>query len=304
LAHVNITPDSVSLNAASQQAFAAAGTDQYLNNIPDLVFTWSATGGSITQQGLYTAGNTPGSFDVTAEANYKSATQSDTAVVTITGAAPAAPRPPPTPTPVFTPVPVTTVQAPPGAGAAVILPNAGGEVTTADGAITLSIPPWSSDQTIQVVVEPIEIVDAPEPPPGTAYARAFEIVVYDAQGNRLAGSLNEPTTVTVKYTDEDLAEVDGDPFRLKLARLDSTGNWTILPTSVNTANKTLTATVERFSLWGVVGGSSSALPAATATATPGASATSTFVPPSVGDVGAPSGWLLSLLAVVGAGLLV
>jgi hypothetical protein len=304
LAQVDITPDSVSLNAASQQAFAAAGTDQYLNNIPDLVFTWSATGGSITQQGLYTAGNTPGSFDVTAEANYKSATQSDTAVVTITGAAPAAPRPPPTPTPVFTPVPVTTVQAPPGAGAAVILPNAGGEVTTADGAITLSIPPWSSDQTIQVVVEPIEIVDAPEPPPGTAYARAFEIVVYDAQGNRLAGSLNEPTTVTVKYTDEDLAEVDGDPFRLKLARLDSTGNWTILPTSVNTANKTLTATVERFSLWGVVGGSSSALPAATATATPGPSATSTFVPPSVGDVGAPSGWLLSLLAVVGAGLLV
>ncbi|HJT69519.1 MAG TPA: hypothetical protein VJ731_04930 [Terriglobales bacterium] len=58
-ATVTVSPASVSLNAGATQQFTA--TDS-----AGLGVTWSATGGTITSSGLYTAGPTAGTFAVTA----------------------------------------------------------------------------------------------------------------------------------------------------------------------------------------------------------------------------------------------
>ena len=52
--------------AGEQQQFSAQAFDQYGNEITGLNFTWSATGGVINQDGLYTAGDVEGTFSVIA----------------------------------------------------------------------------------------------------------------------------------------------------------------------------------------------------------------------------------------------
>ena len=65
LTSITVTPGSVRLLINATHQFAAQGFDQYGN--PFLTtFTWSATGGTIDQSGLYTAGASVGTFTVTA----------------------------------------------------------------------------------------------------------------------------------------------------------------------------------------------------------------------------------------------
>jgi hypothetical protein len=68
---LEISPASVSISTGAKTTFTATPTDGV---------TWSATGGSITDGGVYTAGNAAGSFTVTAKAGSLTAT----ADVTIT----------------------------------------------------------------------------------------------------------------------------------------------------------------------------------------------------------------------------
>ena len=56
---ITITPSSVTLSPGATQQFTAADK-------AGLAVTWSATGGTITSTGLYTAGSTAGTFTVTA----------------------------------------------------------------------------------------------------------------------------------------------------------------------------------------------------------------------------------------------
>jgi hypothetical protein len=58
---VTVDPSAVTLDAGSTQQFAAAVT-----GAQDPRVTWSATGGSITPTGLFTAGSVPGTFSVRA----------------------------------------------------------------------------------------------------------------------------------------------------------------------------------------------------------------------------------------------
>lgn len=72
LDHITVTPATVSLKTATTQAFSAVGYDQYENVVTGLTFTWSATRGSVTSGGLYTAPATVGADTVTATAGGKS----------------------------------------------------------------------------------------------------------------------------------------------------------------------------------------------------------------------------------------
>ena len=88
LASVTLRPASVSFTAGGSQQFRAYG----LNSIGDSVavsVTFSATGGTVSTSGLYTAGQTAGTYRVVAAASGKA----DTSVVTL-----ASPPPPPTST--------------------------------------------------------------------------------------------------------------------------------------------------------------------------------------------------------------
>ena len=88
---ISINPGSASIQEGNTKQFSATVTGSANGTV-----TWSATGGTITTAGLYTAGNAPGPFTVTATSmadNSKSAT----AALTITAPAPPPPPPPPPP---------------------------------------------------------------------------------------------------------------------------------------------------------------------------------------------------------------
>jgi hypothetical protein len=78
---VTVSPGSVTLTPGETRQFAATVT-----GTPNTAVTWTKTGGEITQSGLYTAGNTPGSFTVTAT-SVEDPAKSASATVTIGGPA-------------------------------------------------------------------------------------------------------------------------------------------------------------------------------------------------------------------------
>ena len=74
---VNVTPPSATLAPGGTKQFAASVTGTSNTNV-----TWTATGGSITANGLFTAGATAGNFTVTAT-SAQDTSRSGTATVTI-----------------------------------------------------------------------------------------------------------------------------------------------------------------------------------------------------------------------------
>jgi len=60
---IDVTPSNVSLDPGGKQTFTAKGYDDQGNEIP-IDPVWTATGGTISPQGLYTAGNRPGAFRI------------------------------------------------------------------------------------------------------------------------------------------------------------------------------------------------------------------------------------------------
>ena len=85
LTRVILTPSTVSLTTAGSQQFVVSGVwSDGSTTVPAV--TYSATGGTITNGGLYTAGSTAGSFRVIAV--QQGGTLADTAAVTITALPP------------------------------------------------------------------------------------------------------------------------------------------------------------------------------------------------------------------------
>jgi len=81
-ASIVVNPTSVDLQPGENHQFAIDVRDKDGNRM-DVPVTWEATGGSITTTGLYSAGNTPGTYSVTAE----SGDLATTASVTVLSAA-------------------------------------------------------------------------------------------------------------------------------------------------------------------------------------------------------------------------
>jgi len=73
-------PDSVTLNPSDMRQFVAYGRTQAGDSVPVAV-SWSASGGTITGGGLYTADTVAGSYTVTATATSPSTAASGSAVV-------------------------------------------------------------------------------------------------------------------------------------------------------------------------------------------------------------------------------
>jgi hypothetical protein len=83
LTAVYVTPASASLNAGATQAFKAYGRNSAGDSIPVAV-TFSATGGTVSSSGLYTAGATGGTFRLVAKESTTGA--ADTSAVTVVAA--------------------------------------------------------------------------------------------------------------------------------------------------------------------------------------------------------------------------
>ena len=88
LQRVVITPSTVNLLAGGTQQFSAQGYDDNQVPIPNIAYTWAvvAGGGTISNTGLFTAGNVGGSFKntVLVAANQGSTVKVDYASVSIT----------------------------------------------------------------------------------------------------------------------------------------------------------------------------------------------------------------------------
>jgi hypothetical protein len=82
---VTLTPQTVALVSGSTRQFAAIGTMSDSSTTP-ITVTWSATGGTISSTGLYTAGSTSGTFRVIG--TQPGGTAADTSAVTISPATP------------------------------------------------------------------------------------------------------------------------------------------------------------------------------------------------------------------------
>ncbi len=66
LTSLELTPNTVAVNTGATQQFVVRGKDQfgnYMNGTPTV--TWSATGGTVSSSGLFTAGSTAGNASVT-----------------------------------------------------------------------------------------------------------------------------------------------------------------------------------------------------------------------------------------------
>ena len=81
VASITLTPSSVSLQSAQTQQFAVSATMSDGSTQNNSAVTWSATGGTVSTGGLYTAGGTAGSFRVIATSTNGHA---DTSTVTVT----------------------------------------------------------------------------------------------------------------------------------------------------------------------------------------------------------------------------
>ena len=115
LVAVKISPTSLSLTPGVSQTFTAVGR-QRGNVVVPIGVNWGATGGSIDAGGTYVAGDTAGTYRVTA--TNTAGTLADTVTVTIS--APPAPPPPPAPAPPDSappPAPAPPDSAPPPAPA-------------------------------------------------------------------------------------------------------------------------------------------------------------------------------------------
>lgn len=160
------------------------------------------------------------------------------------------------PPPPATPVPEedqVIIDPGPDGGATVFEMGETGRVTTPDQEINLEIPPGFLDVAIpvQVVVEQIDIAEAPDPPPGRRVLRALSIDVYDMLGNQYAIFSGMPASLQVSYTDADLASVGGDPSRLVIMRYVADLGWRELRTTVDEEKKLLITDLTTFSVFAV-----------------------------------------------------
>ena len=80
----------------------------------------------------------------------------------------------------------------------------------------------------------------------------------DGTGNEIV-TLSEPSTITVKYLEADVAAAGGGTEDLVLAYWDeAAGRWKTLKTSVDTANMTLSASTTHVGTWAVLAKTTSA----------------------------------------------
>lgn len=134
-----------------------------------------------------------------------------------------------------------------------ILPRGGGIAETADGQISTEFPDSAVAGTSVVTINTVEtstLTDVPES--YVVGGTCFVIMALDENGNEIV-TLSQPSTITVKYSEADVAAAGGNPSRLVLAYWDeAAGKWKALKTSVDTANMTLSASTSHLSTWAVV----------------------------------------------------
>jgi PKD repeat protein len=134
-----------------------------------------------------------------------------------------------------------------------ILSSSGATVETADRQVSTEFPSGAVPGTAMVSIERTTTSGLPDMPGGfTIGDTCFEILALDDSGSEIA-TLSQPATITVKYSEADVAAAGGDPKNLVLAYWDeAAGRWEVLKTTVDTANMTLSVSTTHLSTGAVL----------------------------------------------------
>jgi hypothetical protein len=129
-----------------------------------------------------------------------------------------------------------------------ISPTSETTVATADGSITIVLPAGAVTTQAELIIREQSCEDTPAPPSGfKAVGNCFSIEMTQALLPDVM------VTIVVKYSDADVEVAGGDPNLLRLAYYDEEGeDWVVLDTTVDIANKTLTAQTDHFSIWTIL----------------------------------------------------
>ncbi len=128
----------------------------------------------------------------------------------------------------------------------------GSTIETDDGQITVEFPAGALATAAIVTIKQVEPSSAAAPKGFRVGNTFFTVDATDASGNAIV-TFSQPVTITVRYSDEDLAAAGGDPSNLVLAYYDeAAAEWKMVDTTINTTDKTLSATTTHFSTWAVL----------------------------------------------------
>ena len=136
---------------------------------------------------------------------------------------------------------------PPQEAGITLTPRNSAVLASSDGRISISFPAGAVITDIPVTLKPFPLNNLPTLPANAkAGGTSFEV-------DGLSGILSKDATISVHYSDADLAAAGGDASGLVLARYDQSDSiWTLLKTDVNKDTETLSATTNRFSTWAVM----------------------------------------------------
>jgi hypothetical protein len=137
---------------------------------------------------------------------------------------------------------------PPSAPSSISLkPGSSGKLGTVNNLISIDFPQGAVLSEVEVSLRSYSLDQLPLAPVG------YKVAMTCFRVDGLSGLLAKEATVTVKYTNADLEKAGGDAAKLKLARWDETDSkWTILDTSVDKGDKSLTTHTNRFSIWAIM----------------------------------------------------
>ena len=139
------------------------------------------------------------------------------------------------------------------------IPPQGGIIQTADGQISVTFPEGAIAGEATLTIDILSPSTVAKVPGGFQMGGScFTLGVVDAEGKEIS-MFSRQVTVTVRYSDEDVAAAGGNPENLVLAYYsEATGKWNVLETSLNTIDKTLIVTTTHLSgTWAILAKTSS-----------------------------------------------
>ncbi len=130
---------------------------------------------------------------------------------------------------------------------ATISPGNQGRLQSSNQQISVTIPEGAVIGDAAMTLEPVPRAQLAGPPAN------YRIGGTTFRVEGLNGLLAKEATITIRYSQADRDAAGGDPSKLVLARWDeSTGQWTLFPTTVDLNEGTLTVATNHMSTWAVM----------------------------------------------------
>lgn len=131
-----------------------------------------------------------------------------------------------------------------------ITPATGGSVVLSDNSAAVSFPAYAVSANATISITPTETYNAPVITQGVAGNKAFEFKA--EMGGATVANFAKNLTLTFKYSDSDIAEIKEGT--LKVYYWDTAlSKWVSIGGTVDAVNNTITATVNHFTLFMVIG---------------------------------------------------